>query len=96
MLRVGAERGHSRTVRDRIVLPAVATQHPVPGLEAVDVRLDDLGDGAADHDLVYRDGGGVGFRSAHPAAHVGVERKVLRAEQHLPVAGFGDGYGLEA
>jgi hypothetical protein len=41
--------------------------------------------GAAHHGLADPDRPGVGFRSAHAAAHVGIERKIAGADQHLAV-----------
>jgi hypothetical protein len=48
-------------------------------------RRHDLADGAAHHGLADPDRPGVGFRSAHAAAHVGIERKIAGEDQHLAV-----------
>ena len=96
-----AERGRDRrrrrielaqpsAARQRVVLPAAIAEHDVAGRVARMARLDDLADRAADHRRP--DGGrlGIGFRGAHAAAHVGVERQIARAHQQLALAGLGD------
>ena len=80
----------------RVVLPAADADHDVARSEPLEVRAHDLADRAAGHDLADRHGSRVGRRLAHPAAHVGVEREIDRAAQHLARAGLRDRRLLEA
>ena len=53
-------------------------------------RLDPA-DRAAGHHAADLDGRGIGRAGVHPAPHVGVEREVDRAQEHLPRAGLRHG-----
>ena len=95
--RLGVELAQLRAGHDRVGLPAGVGEHLVAGRDALRARLDDLAHRAADHDVADLDGRGVGLGVAHPPAHVGVQREVERAQQHLALAHLRqlDGPGLE-
>ncbi|MFO1426845.1 MAG: hypothetical protein U1F11_07690 [Steroidobacteraceae bacterium] len=49
-------------------------------------RFDHLADDLAAHDRAELDRRDIGCRFVHAAAHVGIERQVVRAHQHLALA----------
>lgn len=73
-------------VHDRVLAPAEEVQEVVADGYALGVGGDDLADRAALHDLAELEGRDVRLRVAHAAAHVRVDREVLVADQHLPLA----------
>jgi hypothetical protein len=60
-------------VEQRVILPAGMAEHEVALTVGIVAGRDDLADRAALHDGPDLDGLRVGFRGAHPAAHIGVE-----------------------
>src|SRR5690606_19138434 len=75
---------------DAIFLPA---QHAVDAGafgQGGDVALDHLADRAADHQVAGVKMSGIGAHRVHAAAHIGVERQVDVAHQHLVGAGRGN------
>ena len=56
-------------------LPAGTAYHDIALAEPREVRGNYFTDRAALHHIADANGFGVGWRIAHPAAHVGVERK---------------------
>src|SRR5271170_573857 len=84
----GIEFAQTRTVRNRIVLPAAITHHDVADGEIRIARGDDLADRPAHHGGADLDWLGVGFRRTHAAPHVGIEREPARAHEHFAIAGL--------
>ncbi|KAI3479812.1 hypothetical protein L1887_58108 [Cichorium endivia] len=66
-----------------VLLPAKRAAHLVALGEAGELGGDDGADAAGAHHLANLDGGQVGARVAQPAAHGGVERDILDADEHL-------------
>ena len=87
---------HGGAGADGILLPAETVLDDIADLEAGMVRFHHLADGAARHDLADADGRRVGGGVAHAAAHVGIERHVDHAHQHLARARLGHGHLLDA
>ena len=85
-----------RAGADGVLLPAETVLDDVADLEAGMVRFHHLADGAARHDLADADGRRVGGGIAHAPAHVGIERHVDDAHQHLARAGLGHRHLLDA
>ena len=77
-------------VRQRIVLPAARRQDEIAGHEIRVVRGHDLADRAAAQHLADLEALGVGSRRAHASAHIGVEREIFVAQEHLARAWLRD------
>ena len=90
----GVDLAQRRAGPMRVLLPAQPILDDVAHLEVGVVGLDHLADGAAGHDLADADGRRIGRRIAHAPAHVGIEREVDDAHQHL--AGPGSGIGTSS
>ena len=85
---------HVRAVAHAVRLPPGTRDHFVARLEAGVPRRDDFACGLAFHHLADSDRFGIRFRIVHASAHVRIERKVMGADEKLPVADAGDG-GLD-
>ncbi|KAG1585967.1 hypothetical protein G6F46_014812 [Rhizopus delemar] len=90
MLRVGAQAQQARAVGHRKILPAGLGQHPFTGLEIRMVGRLHTCHGATHHGLADLDRFGIGRRIAHAAAHIGIQREIHGAQQHLTWAGLRD------
>src|SRR5579871_1333543 len=84
--RRGIELAQADAAGKRVILPAPIAQHDIADGEFGISRLHDLADRAAHHGLADLHLLGVRPRGAHTAAHIGVERQIADAHQHLPVA----------
>ena len=89
-MRHGGDAGEAGGGDGAVLLPAIAADDAVAGREASGVGALDGADAGAFHDGAEGDRGRVGLGGAHAAAHVGVEREELVAEQDLAVRGGGD------
>ena len=95
-LRHLAEREQILTVRQRVVLPAGVAEHQIAGAELRMLGGDDAVDRAAHHGLAQRHRRRVDRPDfVHQVAHVRIERKVQRAQQHLPFVRRRDGGFVE-
>jgi len=77
-------------------LPTGTTHNDIALGETGHVRGNHLADRATLHHIAYSNRLGVGRRIAHPAAHIGVERKPQRAQQHLAWSRLWDGKFFQA
>src|SRR6266513_2308571 len=88
---VGAfDLAHVRAVAHAVRLPPGTRDHFVARLEAGVPRRDDFACGLAFHHLADSDRFGIRFRIVHASAHVRIERKIMVADEELPVADAGD------
>src|SRR5262245_50307399 len=81
---------HAGAVGQSMSLPAGTAYDDIAYGELRDVRSNYFADRAALHHIADANRLGIGRRIAHPAAHVGVERKPQRAQQHLVRSGLWD------
>ncbi len=84
VLRVFAHVDRAHAIGQGIILPATASHNPIASFKALHIRCHDLRDRAANHHAADLNRDSIGLRVAHPAAHIGVKRQVLIAQQHLP------------
>ena len=87
-LQVGRQLAQALAVEDDVLAPAELALHGVARLEIGMAALDHDAGAAADHDVADLQGIGVlAVAAAHLPAHVGIDRQVVRAHQHLAVGG---------
>ncbi|MNT52464.1 hypothetical protein D3C72_1894920 [compost metagenome] len=83
MFGIGSQPQQARAIGHRVVLPAGLRQHPFARLELRMVGRLDPRHRAAHHGLPDLHRLGVRRRVAHAAAHIGIQRQIDRAQQHL-------------
>ncbi len=76
------------SVGKRRLLPSRVRFDDVPDREFSEVRSFDPTDRATAHHSADLDRRGIRRTSVHPSSHVGVQREIQRAQQHLPRTGF--------
>src|SRR5690606_5790314 len=93
---VAGELEQTIAIGHRIVLPAIAAEHPVAWLV---IRMTGFGDpayGAADHHITDRHRWRVRWPFAHAATHIGIQRQIYSAQQQLPLFRPGHRHALQA
>jgi 4-amino-4-deoxy-L-arabinose transferase-like glycosyltransferase len=75
-------------VGKRRLLPSRVGFNNVADAELAEIGGFDPADRAAGHRLADLDRRGIRRTGVHPASHVGVQREIQRAQQHLPRSGF--------